>query len=233
MLPAQIVRTVTASSSCIASATIATMIMLSENGLKTLYSRIIFGLSIANIMQSAGILASPLAAPSDTPNAPWAIGNTGDRQLWSGGVLPPSRGYCSSLLHSLLELLLFEKGQVQDDAERVFRQIWVQDPCSQMALSNFWRGCSAYKKRLQPCWSRSSLHVYRTPLQLSKGSWFILPVHQRSKFTHGFHSDLRCPNWSRFFYARLEFCAVDFLCLLWRKTDPCVASIPRWIYICQ
>ena len=81
MLPAQIVRTVTASSSCIASATIATMIMLSENGLKTLYSRIIFGLSIANIMQSAGILASPLAAPSDTPNAPWAIGNTGDRQL--------------------------------------------------------------------------------------------------------------------------------------------------------
>jgi len=70
----QIALTTAASVSCFASALIAIMIMRSHNGLKSPYSRIIFGLSIADIMQSAGILASSFAAPSDTPDAPWAKG---------------------------------------------------------------------------------------------------------------------------------------------------------------
>ena len=68
----QIVLTTTASVSCFASTLIAIMILRSHNGLKSPYSRIIFGLSIADIMRSAGILASSFAAPSNS--AWWAKG---------------------------------------------------------------------------------------------------------------------------------------------------------------
>ena len=53
------------------------MIIRSDKGLCSPYSRIIFGLSIADIMQSLGIIISPLAAPSGTLDAPWAMGSTG------------------------------------------------------------------------------------------------------------------------------------------------------------
>ena len=72
----QIVLTTVASLSCFASTLIAIMILRSHNGLKSPYSRIIFGLSIADIMQSAGILTLSFAVPIDTPDAPWAMGNT-------------------------------------------------------------------------------------------------------------------------------------------------------------
>lgn len=73
----QPVRTTTASISCFASTLIAIMILRSLNGLKSPYSRIIFGLSIADILQSASIIISPFAAPSDTLDAPWAKGTIG------------------------------------------------------------------------------------------------------------------------------------------------------------
>ena len=77
MLVAQIIRTCMASISFTASSTIAAMIIRSDKGLCSPYSRIIFGLSIADIMQSLGIIISPLAAPSGTLDAPWAMGSTG------------------------------------------------------------------------------------------------------------------------------------------------------------
>ena len=73
----QPVRTTTASISCFASKLIAIVILRSDNGLKNPYSRIIFGLSIADIIQSAAMIMSPFAAPSDTLDAPWAKGTIG------------------------------------------------------------------------------------------------------------------------------------------------------------
>lgn len=71
---AQIVRTSTASISLLASATIGFMILRSRKGLKSPYSRIIFGLSVTDTVQSLGLILSPFAAPSDTPGAFWAVG---------------------------------------------------------------------------------------------------------------------------------------------------------------
>jgi hypothetical protein len=60
---------------------IAIMILRSHNGLnKSPYSRIIFGLSVADIIQeSAGMIISPFAVPSDSTRiyAPWAKGTIG------------------------------------------------------------------------------------------------------------------------------------------------------------
>ena len=57
------------------------MILRSHNGLnKSPYSRIIFGLSVADIIQeSAGMIISPFAVPSDSTRiyAPWAKGTIG------------------------------------------------------------------------------------------------------------------------------------------------------------
>jgi len=76
LLAAQIVRTSMASVSFTASTTIIIMISRADNGLRTPYSRIIFGLSIADIMKTIGIIISPLVAPRDTLDAPWAMGST-------------------------------------------------------------------------------------------------------------------------------------------------------------
>ena len=73
----QPIRITTASISCFASTLIAIVILRSDNGLKTPYSRIIFGLSIADIIQSTSLIISPFAAPSDTLDAPWAKGTIG------------------------------------------------------------------------------------------------------------------------------------------------------------
>jgi len=73
----QPVRVTTAYLSCFASTLIAIVILRSHNGLKNPYSRIIFGLSIADIIQSTSIIISPFAAPSDTLDTPWAKGTIG------------------------------------------------------------------------------------------------------------------------------------------------------------
>ena len=66
----------TSSISCIASSAIAIMIKRSPRGLSTPYRRIIFGLSISDILQSFALLTGPFASPKGITLSPWAIGNT-------------------------------------------------------------------------------------------------------------------------------------------------------------
>lgn len=64
----------------IGSTTIALMIIRYPRGLKSIYSRIIFGLSIFDIFQSLWILTSPFLSPSndgDLPQGLWSRGTTG------------------------------------------------------------------------------------------------------------------------------------------------------------
>jgi hypothetical protein len=100
-----------ASVSFTASSTIAIMIIRSDKGLCSPYSRIIFGLSIADIMQSLGIIISPLAAPSGTLDAPWAMGSTGFCSatgfvLNIGGLLIPF--YTLFLTHYFLQRIKYK-----------------------------------------------------------------------------------------------------------------------------
>ena len=60
----QIIRCVTSSISLVGSLSMGFMILNSPRGNKSPYSRIIFGMSIADIMQSLGILISPFVSPA-------------------------------------------------------------------------------------------------------------------------------------------------------------------------
>jgi hypothetical protein len=71
-----VVQICTSSISLIGSSTIAIMIFTSPTGLSTPYKRIIFGLSIADIMQSLALVTGPFSPPRETPQSPWSIGNT-------------------------------------------------------------------------------------------------------------------------------------------------------------
>lgn len=71
-----VVQICTSSISLIGSSTIAIMIFTSPTGLSTPYKRIIFGLSIADIMQSLALVTGPFSPPSKTPQSPWSIGST-------------------------------------------------------------------------------------------------------------------------------------------------------------
>lgn len=71
-----IVQMSTSSISLMGSLTVATMILTSPTGLSSPYKRIIFGLSIADILQSISLLTGPFSPPRGTPQSPWAIGNT-------------------------------------------------------------------------------------------------------------------------------------------------------------
>ncbi|GFH56220.1 hypothetical protein CTEN210_12696 [Chaetoceros tenuissimus] len=77
-LQGQIIKEVASTVSLIASGTIITMIVRNKNGggLKSPYSRIIFGLSFGDVLFSLGFIFSPIAAPKDTPDNLWAAGNT-------------------------------------------------------------------------------------------------------------------------------------------------------------
>ena len=68
---ALIIRCITAAISASASSLLLVFILVdysSTTGLKSPYSRIIFGLSFADVLQSLGILLSPLATPDDPLN---------------------------------------------------------------------------------------------------------------------------------------------------------------------
>jgi len=72
-----IVRTLqisSASISFIASSVIAVMIKRAPRGLSTPYRRILFGLSISDILQSFALLTGPFAVPKGTTQSPWGIG---------------------------------------------------------------------------------------------------------------------------------------------------------------
>lgn len=71
----QVLRTSAASISLAASTIIALMIVLSPGRLSKPYRRLIFGLSVSDIIQSIGIITSPFAQSPDTPGASWARGS--------------------------------------------------------------------------------------------------------------------------------------------------------------
>ena len=66
---------VTSSVSFVASSTIATMILVSPKKLTTPYRRLIFGLSVSDIVQSLALLTGPFSSPKGSILASWAIGN--------------------------------------------------------------------------------------------------------------------------------------------------------------
>ncbi|GFH50151.1 hypothetical protein CTEN210_06627 [Chaetoceros tenuissimus] len=75
---AQIIRCINAGISCLASTFIMFMILTEpEKGLASPYSRIIFAMSISDILFSCGLFFSPFMSPKDNPDALFAIGTTG------------------------------------------------------------------------------------------------------------------------------------------------------------
>ncbi|GFH43660.1 hypothetical protein CTEN210_00133 [Chaetoceros tenuissimus] len=77
VLAASILRCIMASLSLASSSTIVHSIRYSPRGLKSPYSRIIFGLSVGDIIQSCAIFVTPFAVPHDNlPKSPMAFGNT-------------------------------------------------------------------------------------------------------------------------------------------------------------
>ena len=64
-----------ASVSLLSSSFIAGGIIKSDGGLTSPYRRIIFGLSVSDILQSLSIIAGPFAIPSSSPSGLWAVGN--------------------------------------------------------------------------------------------------------------------------------------------------------------
>lgn len=75
---AQIIRCINAGVSCLASTSIMFMILTEpKTGLASPYSRIIFAMSISDILFSLGILLSPFMSPKHNPDAFFAIGTTG------------------------------------------------------------------------------------------------------------------------------------------------------------
>ena len=94
IVASQIVRCVTASISCVASFILALMIWNSETGLQSPYSRIIFGLSIGDIINSLAVLISPFASPSENIDKVFSIGNVRSCEvtglfLYIGGFMVP------------------------------------------------------------------------------------------------------------------------------------------------
>ena len=69
-IAANIVKCIFSLLSLAASSTIVHMIRFSPRGLKSPYSRIIFGLSIGDIIQSLGVFLGVFAVPKDTPESP-------------------------------------------------------------------------------------------------------------------------------------------------------------------
>ena len=74
IIAAQIVRIFTGFISFLASGFLCFTIWISPKGLQTPYSRIIFGFSIADILQSIGVVLSPFLSPADNPDAMFSRG---------------------------------------------------------------------------------------------------------------------------------------------------------------
>lgn len=73
---ALIVRMTAAAISMLASFTIGIMILRSPKGLKSPYSRIIFGMSLSDFFLSLGMVISPFTSPKDTRDAIFSMGTT-------------------------------------------------------------------------------------------------------------------------------------------------------------
>lgn len=71
-----VIQLTTSSLSLLGSSTIASMIWFSPNKLRSPYRRIIFCLSLSDILQSLALVTGPFAPPTETaPFALWAAGN--------------------------------------------------------------------------------------------------------------------------------------------------------------
>ena len=64
-----------ASLSTVASSFIAVSIVRSDGGINSPYRRIIFGMSVSDILQSLSLAVGPFAVPSTVPQGLWAVGN--------------------------------------------------------------------------------------------------------------------------------------------------------------
>jgi len=118
---AQIIRFTAASISLICSSIMAIMISISEDGFTKPYRRIIFGLSVSDILQSVGIIVSPFAAPRGTPGSTWAVGNTSSCEavgfiLTAGGTMLPMYTF---MLTSYFLLRVKYKMTIKDYAKKV------------------------------------------------------------------------------------------------------------------
>ena len=65
-----------ASISLISSLTMATAIVRSDGGLTSPYRRLVFGLSLSDVLQSSGLIAGPFASPA-SDISPFGVGNQG------------------------------------------------------------------------------------------------------------------------------------------------------------
>mmetsp|Transcript_16197 Transcript_16197/g.30622 ORF Transcript_16197/g.30622 Transcript_16197/m.30622 type:complete len:450 (+) Transcript_16197:57-1406(+) len=65
----------TGSISFLASLAMATSIQFSKRKLSTPYRRLVYGLCVADIIQSISIITGPFAPPAETPHGFWARGN--------------------------------------------------------------------------------------------------------------------------------------------------------------
>ena len=86
--------------SFICSSCLAYMIKANNKGLKNPYRRLIFAISVADMMQSLSIVLGPFINDAAVPQALWAIGNKHSCRFngflfWLGGIAAPL--YSSSL----------------------------------------------------------------------------------------------------------------------------------------
>lgn len=104
MIAANIVKCFLSALSLTASSTIVHMIRNSPRGFKSSHSRIIFGVSEGDILQSCGIFLGPFAAPKDTPDSPMAFGTFTTCDYT--GFLTLS-GFTTSVLYLLFLIFFF------------------------------------------------------------------------------------------------------------------------------
>ena len=105
VLATSIIKCVMASLSLASSSTIVHSIRFSPRGLKSPYSRIIFGLSIGDIIKACALLISPFAVPRDNlPKSPMAFGDTQTCD-YAGFILFP--GLSLTMFYLLLLIYFF------------------------------------------------------------------------------------------------------------------------------
>ncbi len=107
-----------ASLSVLSSSFIALGVQRSDGGLTSPYRRIIFGISIFDMMQSLSIMLGPLAVPSSTPLAKWAMGNY-DTCLVDGAFLCFA-ACCTPMYMCLLCLYTVVKIKQPDMTDKMF-----------------------------------------------------------------------------------------------------------------
>lgn len=126
-----IVRMVSAAISLVASSFLCFTIWCSHTGLLSPYSRIIFGLSVADILQSTGMLLSPFLSPADDPGAIFSQGTVASCEGVGFLVVMGSHAiawYTLFLTYYFLKRVKFKK-KPQDFAKReekfIFAFIWI------------------------------------------------------------------------------------------------------------